>query len=653
MRSFPGFRRLKIRGGGFFVALLALVATSRAASDYAIFPVPFTDVKITDSFWAPRLQTNRTATVPACFRRCEETGRIDNFAIAGGLKEGKFRGNRYDDSDVFKVIEGAAYTLALERNPRLEKYLDDVIGKIAAAQEEDGYLYTARTIDSEHPARDAGEKRWSYLQHSHELYNVGHMYEAAVAYFEATGKRNLLEVAIRNANLIDSVFGPGKRRDVPGHEEIEIGLVKLYRTTRDPRYLKLAKFFIDERGNETGHKLYGEYAQDHKPVTQQDEPLGHAVRACYLYSGMADVAALTGDKSYIPALDRIWQNLVSRRMYLTGGIGAEAGHEGFGPEYHLPNQTAYNETCAAVGLALWNQRMFLLHGDSKYIDVLERVIYNGLLSGVSLTGDHFFYPNPLASDGKTKFNHGSTERSPWFSTACCPVNIVRFVPSIAGYIYAATDDAAYVNLFVDGSGVIRKKNNNVRLAQQTRYPWDGRVRITIDPEKSESFALNIRIPGWVLGQPVPGDLYRYENARPGSPSVKLNGRIIKPKIEKGYAQIDRKWKTGDAVELDLPMPVRKVVANENVKEDAGRIALERGPLVYCVEGVDNGGKVTPLRLSATGDFKPEFREDLLGGVTVIQGEGVADSRPMKFNAIPYYAWNHRGAGEMAVWLQTK
>ncbi|MDZ7333408.1 MAG: glycoside hydrolase family 127 protein, partial [candidate division KSB1 bacterium] len=412
-----------------FVAMVLLftACSKKPQKDYPIKPVPFTDVQVTDQFWQPRMETNRTVTIPYDFKKCEETGRIDNFAKAGGLMEGEFVGIRYNDSDVYKVIEGAAYSLRLYPDPQLEQYLDDLIAKIAAAQEDDGYLYTARTINPAKPPKNAGPERWSYLIHSHELYNVGHMYEAAVAYYQATGKRSLLDVAIKNANLIDSVFGPGKKHDPPGHQEIEIGLTKLYRVTGDERYLKLAKFFLDQRGRYIGRKPYdeyisAEYTQDHKPVIEQDEAVGHAVRAGYMYSGMADVAALTGDQDYIKAIDRIWENVVSKKLYITGGIGARSEGEAFGDNYELPNLEAYNETCAAIANMFWNHRLFLLHGDAKYIDVLERTLYNGFLSGVGLDGNEFFYPNPLESDGRHN-------RSPWFDCACCPVNVVLFLPS--------------------------------------------------------------------------------------------------------------------------------------------------------------------------------------------------------------------------------
>jgi DUF1680 family protein len=642
------------------VAAGLLAPAACAAEDVKMKAVPFTDVHISDDFWTKRMETNRTVTIPYCFRKCEETGRIDNFAKAGGLMDGEFIGIRFNDSDVFKVIEGAAYALSLHPDPRLDQYLDDLIAKIAAAQEEDGYLYTARTIDPDHPAPAAGETRWSYLQQSHELYNVGHMYEAAVAHYLATGKRSLLDVAIRNADLIDRVFGPEGRHDVPGHEEIEIGLVKLYRVTGERRYLDLARFFIDQRGRaEGGRELDGPYAQDHRPVIEQETPIGHAVRAMYLYCGMADVAALTGDEAYIAALDRIWANEVEKKLYLTGGIGARQSGEAFGEDYELPNASAYNETCAAIGNALWNHRMNLLHGRAKYADVLERIIYNGFLSGISMTGDRFFYPNPLASGG-------TYHRSPWFSCSCCPVNIVRFVPSIAGYVYAHDDAGIYVNLFIAGDGRIDLAGNTVILRQSTRYPWDGRIDIEVRPERPAEFDLHVRIPGWVRGKPVPSDLYSYVEGRDApEPAFKIaiNGRPVEDvTVERGYARLRRTWKVGDEVVLDLPMRVRLVEAHEKVEADRGRLALERGPIVYCLEAVDNGGHVRNIWMPRDVRLTAEHREDLLGGVTVIRGDafalhhaqdGPVVEEAIEFTAIPYYAWDHRAAGEMTVWIPTK
>ncbi len=413
----------------FFLIMLSDVIYGQ--NSYPIQTVPFTSVKIEDQFWKNRQETSKAVTIPYCFQKCEQTGRIGNFAKAGGLMEGDFEGIYFNDSDLYKVIEGAAYSLQNHPDPQLEKYVDGIIDTIAAAQWDDGYLYTYYSLPKHQP-----EKRWSNIEYHHELYCAGHFYEVAVAYYRATGKRKILDMAVKNADLIDSVFGPNKKHAAPGHEEIEIGLIKLYQVTGEKRYLKLAKFFLDERGASDRDKLFGVYLQDDKPVTEQSEAVGHAVRAGYLYSAMADVAAITGDKKYIEAIDRIWQDVVDKKIYITGGIGSERKYEGFGKAYDLPNLTAYNETCAAIANVLWNYRMFLLHGDAKYLDVLERSLYNNVIAGVSLGGDRFFYPNPLACDGRFKFNHGSLIRSPWFSTSCCPVNIARTIPSISGYIYA-------------------------------------------------------------------------------------------------------------------------------------------------------------------------------------------------------------------------
>ena len=528
-----------------FASWLTFVGMAAAENkDYPFTPVPFTAVQIGDGFWLPRLETNRTVTVRYDFQKCEETGRISNFARAGGLEQGKFEGIPFNDSDVVKVVEGASYTLAMHPDPDLDKYLDDLIAKIAAAQEDDGYLYTARTLGFTNGM--TGPERWSNLAASHEFYNVGHMYEAAVAHFLATGKRTLLEVAIKNADLLVKTFGPepGQLINVPGHEEIEIGLVKLYRATGEEKYLKLAKFFIDMRGRADKRKVFGAYCQDHKPLVEQTEVIGHAVRAGYLYSGVADVAALTGDEDYIRAIDRLWEDMVSRQMYLTGSVGVFDHGEGYSQPYDLPNLKAYNETCAAIANALWNHRMFLLHGDAKYIDVLERIIYNGFLSGISLSGDQFFYPNPLACDGRFRFNHGDLVRSPWFGCSCCPVNVVRFIPSIAGYVYAQRGDEVFVNLYVAGGGDIPRKAGKLRIEQQTRYPWDGKVRIAVQPEQAGPFALKLRIPGWAQGRPVPSDLYRY-TAEPTPPvTLTLNGQRVEPNLQDGYATIRRDLAAG-------------------------------------------------------------------------------------------------------------
>ncbi|MHC4474291.1 MAG: glycoside hydrolase family 127 protein [Planctomycetota bacterium] len=622
------------------VTILLAPLAAADGEDAKLTAVPFTDVVIADEFWAPRIRTNRKVTVPYCFKKCEETGRIDNFAKAGGLIEGKFEGIYFNDSDLYKVIEGAAYSLKTHPDAELAKYVDGVIDKITAAQWEDGYLYTFYSLPKRQP-----EKRWTNCKDKHELYCAGHFFEAAVAYWQATGKRKVLDVAIRLADYIDSVFGPDKKRDIPGHEEIEIGLVKLARATGDQKYLKLAKFFLDERGRANNRKLYGEYCQDHKPVVEQDAAVGHAVRAGYLYSGMADVAAATGDADYIRALDKIWQDVVSKKLYVTGGIGARHGGESFGADYELPNKTAYCETCAAIANALWNHRMFLLHGDAKYMDVLERVIYNGFLSGVSLTGDKFFYQNPLACT-----TDGNKQRSPWFNCACCPTNVVRFVPSIGGYIYARGGDGLYVNLFVPALGTIKLGDNTVKVCQQTLYPWDGDVKITVQPQERAEFTVYVRIPGWAQNRPVPSELYRYVNESNDQVKLTVNGQSVRLDMAGGFARISRKWEKGNVIRLNLPMPIRRVLCSAQVKNNMGKVALQRGPLVYCAEWPDNGGQVNHIVVTDDADIRSKYRRELLGGVMVIEDRRSRIKDEVPFTAIPYYARSHRGVGEMAVWL---
>ena len=599
-------------GAGAWVAVgLVVGASARAAAapgaDYPIRPVPFTAVEIKDGFWSPRLETNRAVTVRHDFDKCETTGRIANFAVAGGLAKGDFVGLfGFNDSDVYKVIEGASYSLRLRPDPGLEKYVDEVIAKIAAAQEDDGYLYTAGTIPTlaQKPTCCVSRPRWSDIASGHELYNLGHLYEAAVAHYQATGKRTLLDVALKSADLLTQVFGPGRRLDPPGHQEVEIGLVKLYRATGEKKYLDQARFFLEQRGNAAGHTLYGAYNQDHLPVLQQHEAVGHAVRAGYMYSAMADVGALSGDEGYVRALGGLWDNVVSRKLYLTGGIGARREGEAFGDDYELPNRTAYAETCAAIANAMWNHRLFLLHGDAKYLDVLERIVYNGVLSGVSLDGERFFYPNPLASDGERSFNMGQKGRSAWFDCSCCPTNVVRFLPSIAGYVYAQRERDVFVNLFVAGRGELSLDGLALGIRQETRYPWEGRVRIALEPGRPAEFALHVRVPGWAQGRPVPSDLYRYAEAGTEAFTLAVNGQPVKPEIVQGFAVLRRTWKAGDAVELSLPMRVRRVLSHEKVAADAGRVALERGPVVYCAEAVDNGGRALNLVLPDDAALRP-------------------------------------------------
>lgn len=638
----------------FFVLSILFACTENAKkNDYPITPVPFTQVKITDQFWQPRLETNKRVTVPYTFKKSEETGRIRNFAKAGGLEEGDFEGIYYNDSDVFKIIEGASYALQSHPDPILKHYVDDVIFKIAAAQEEDGYLYTNRTIDPEKAADKGGSERWTNLAVHHELYNVGHLYEGAVAHYQATGERTLLDVAIKNADLIASVFGPGKHMGVPGHQEIEIGLVKLYRVTNDKKYLNLAHFFVEQRGNAEGHELYGEYSQDHKLFSQQEKAVGHAVRAGYFYAGATDITALTGTKAYDASLDSIWNNIVERKIYLTGGIGAEPRHEGFGPDYELPNATAYTETCAAIALMLWNHRLFLLRGDAKYMDVFERSLYNGFLSGVSFAGDTFFYPNPLESDGKFEFNHGSCTRSPWFGTSCCPTNVARVLPSLPGYVYATKGKAVYVNLFIGNSAAFDINGQTLEIIQKTQYPWDGEVQFQFTNTKSVAAKLNIRVPGWVQGQPIPGDLYQYLNDKTLGITVTVNGEEKPLNLKNGYIQLEEiDWKAGDQVQVLFEMAVRKVAAHGKVNSNTGKIAFERGPLVYCAEEADNPSGVLARSLEKNETFQFEFDKALFNGTGKIVGTS-KETAEAPMTLIPYYAWSHRSIGEMAVWLKAE
>jgi DUF1680 family protein len=606
---------------------------------------------LNDDFWAPRIKTNKEVTLPYTFEKSDETGRLRNFAIAGGMEEGEFEGIFFNDSDVFKIIEGASYTLQVEDDPELKKYLDDLIAKIAAAQEEDGYLYTNRTIDPEKAADGAGEERWTNLAVYHELYNVGHMYEAAVAHYLATGERTFLEVALKNADLINEVFGPGKNMGVPGHQEIEMGLVKLYRVTGDIKYLKLAKFFVDQRGNDEGHELYGEYCQDHKPFVDQEEAVGHAVRACYFYSGATDVAALTGTTAYDSALQNIWEDIVFRKIYLTGGIGAERQHEGFGPAYELPNATAYTETCAAIALMFWNHRMFLRSGEVKYMDVFERILYNGFLAGISFEGNTFFYPNPLETDGVATFNQGVCGRSPWFDCSCCPVNVVRVIPSIPGYIYAVEDNSVFVNLYMSNEADLKLGEENIKLRQETDYPWNGNVKITFESDIPAETKILLRIPGWLRNEVLPGDLYSYIDQESPSFTVSINGEELKPSVENGYLMInERSWNKGDQIELGFDMEVRKIVSNEKVEANLNKMAFERGPIVFCAEEVDNPYGVADLSLAQDGAFEFGYDSKLLGGMGIITGKSSANNKVVSFKAIPYYAWAHRDMGEMAVWL---
>lgn len=641
----------------FLIFPLAFAGSSLTAlaqvTDYPIKPVTFTSVHVNDQFWRPKLKTNAEVTIPYILDQCKKNGRIDNFLRAAKLKDGdKMTEFPFDDTDLYKVIEGASYAIQQQKDHKLELRLDTLISVIAAAQEKDGYLYTFRTVNSSKPHPWIGKKRWQNEEVlSHELYNSGHLYEAAVAHFQATGKKTLLNIAIKNADLLVRDLGPGKIEVYPGHQIVEMGLVKLYRVTGNKQYLDLAKFFLDVRGPKGDA-----YNQANKKVIDQDEAEGHAVRAAYMYTGMADVAALTGNTGYFNAIDKIWNNVVTKKLYITGGIGATGAGEAFGKDYQLPNMSAYAETCAAIGNVYWNERMFLLHGESKYIDVLERTLYNGLLSGVSLTGNRFFYPNPLAS----MFQH---QRGAWFSCACCITNMTRFLPSVPGYVYAQDKNDLYVNLFVGSTSDIKLLAGKLNIIQTTDYPWNGKVDIAIDPEKSFKFILRVRIPGWVQ-QPVPGDLYSFIDPSKSPVTIYINNKPVSFTTEKGYAVFERSWKKGDHITLQLPMETEKVVANSNVKDDADRFAFERGPIVYCLEGPDNKDSlVQNIMINRSVMATANYQADLLNGVTVINAKGIGAKRQLNSDvlietdqpvrAIPYYAWANRGPSEMTVWIPYK
>ncbi len=630
--------------------------------DYPIRPVPFTNVEVQDGFWTQRIKTNHDVSIPVALHQSAITGRIRNFEIAGGLAEGDFQSDApFDDSDVFKIIEGASYSLHMFPDTELEAFIDSLVWIIGQAQEDNGYLYTYRTIhgDDSHPW--IGSKRWERTHvMSHELYNMGHMYEAAVAHYRLTGKEDFLDVAIRNADLILEEIGPGKFETYPGHQGIEIGLVKLYLVTGNEEYLNLAKYFLDARG----HSHIGEppfwhgeprtYDQAHKPVTKQTEAVGHAVRALYMYAGMADVATQTGDQDYIDAIDRLWEDVTYTKFYITGGIGSQGGHEGFGPAYDLPNMTAYCETCAGIANVFWNHRLFLLHGNAKYIDVMERSLYNNVLSGVSLTGDRFFYPNPLES-------HGQHRRSEWFGCACCPSNITRFIPSVPGYIYAQDDHDIYVNLYASSKTQFIIDDHSVALSQKSGMPWEGNIRIDIQPDVPSQFRLHLRMPGWALNEPVPGDLYSFTGTPGNKPTVKVNDKLLPPDLHKGYLVVDRTWQEGDVVTIDLPMEVRFIKSHPAVEANTGKLAIQRGPFVYAVEWPDvEDHSVLDMIINKQMEITPAKKKDeLLGELCVLTGtaqgsrrllDGQIEQFDKPFTAIPYYAWAHRGPGEMMVWM---
>ena len=633
-----------MRSSLFFVSLLLLTGCSNNGqqmmvnSQYPIDPVPFTSVKVDGGFWGQRLQASREVTVPLAFSKCEETGRYRNFENAAHPSDTIHVGGfSFDDTDVYKTIEGASYLLQTYPDEKLKNYIDSVLVIVAGAQEPDGYLYTARTMNPKHPHEWAGSKRWEKVEElSHEFYNLGHMLEAAVAHYQATGQRNFLDIAIRYADCVIREVGPnpGQVVRVPGHQIAEMGLAKLYLATGDKKYLDQAKFFLDYRGK-TEHR--DSYNQTHLPVLEQKEAVGHAVRATYMYAGMADVAALTGDQGYIHAIDTIWDNIVSKKMYITGGIGSTNDGEAFGANYELPNATAYNETCAAIGMVYVNHRLFLLHGDSKYYDVLERTLYNGLISGVSLEGDAFFYPNPLEVRKERKY-----QRQAWFGCACCPSNISRFIPSLPGYVYAVKDNDVYVNLFMGNTSTLQVNGKPVTLKQETAYPYSGEVKLVIE-EANQPFTMKVRIPGWARNEAMPSDLYAFADGLQSQYSVKINGEVIKTELQQGYCSISRDWKTGDVVELSLDLQPRLVKANNQVEADRGRVAVQCGPIVYCAESPDNEQSIGSITLNGLTQLKVEWQPEKLHGINqIVTDNGVT--------LIPYYAWAHRGVSDMEVWI---
>lgn len=668
------------------LTLMAASAISMTAQDknggYPITQVPFTKVKVAqNTFWGQRLKASQEVTIPLAFSKSEETGRYTNFSNAAQhikdpskvfeIKNGTYS---FDDTDPYKTIEGASYLLQTYPNAkfkggRLDKYVDSVIAVIASGQEPDGYLYTSRTQNPQHPHSWAGSKRWERVEDlSHEFYNLGHLCEAAVAHYYATGKKNFLNVAIKYADCVCREVGdkPGQASVVPGHQIAEMGLAKLYIATGDKKYLDLAKFFLDKRGKrdpewkQSRGGLYdkdgyfhslSEYSQSHKPVVDQDEAVGHAVRAGYMYAGMADIAALTGDKAYVDAIDRIWDNIVGKKYYITGGVGATASGEAFGANYELPNMSAYCETCAAIAQVYLNYRLFLLYGDSKYYDALERSLYNGVISGISIDGGKFFYPNPLQSIGQH-------QRQPWFGCACCPSNAARFIPSLPQYIYAVKDNSLYINLFNSNTVNVKVGKKNVTLSQQTNYPWDGDVALTIN-NGAGNYALNIRIPGWVKNEVVPSNLYTYSDTKRLGYTVKVNGKPVEGELKQGYFVIDRAWKKGDKVDIHFDMEARTVRANGKVAADKGRVSVERGPIVYCAEWPDNKCDVLSVLINQEPKFTLGSEEIMNTKVQTLttdaqtlnfSKEGKLQTTDEKLVLIPYYAWNHRGAGKMTVWI---
>ncbi len=663
------------------ITIITSAATSGAFAQPAIigYPyqqVPFTNVKLApNSFFGDRVKAAKEVTIPLAFSKCKSEHRYENFEKAAHPNDKyvveKFMLFPFDDTDVYKTIEGASYMLQSFPDKKLVNYIDSVLNIVGKAQEPDGYLYTARTMNPKHPHPWSGQKRWEKVEDlSHELYNLGHMLDAAVAHYQATGSRKFLDIARRYADCVLREVGPnsGQVCAVPGHQIAEMGLAKLYLATGDRRYLDEAKFFLDYRGKTT---IRNQYSQSDIPVVEQREAWGHAVRAGYMYAGMADIAALTGDSAYIKAIDRIWNNIVSKKYYLTGGVGARHDGEAFGADYELPNLTAYNETCAAIAQCYLNMRLFMLHGDSKYIDCLERTLYNGVISGMSIDGGRFFYPNPLSADGIYKFNaDGTTTRQPWFGCACCPSNLSRFIPSVPGYVYAARGNDVYVNLFMGSKANVKVGGKEMKIETETNYPWDGKVTIRVKGNANKNASLLIRIPGWARGEVTPGGLYSFTDRQKDGWSIAVNGKNRNAeKLGKGYIRINN-MKKGDVITLNLDMEPRTVVADKRVMDDRGCVAVERGPLVYCAESADNNG-MKPHQIyiknnavfNLIKDYKIRNTEadGKLFSVDALQtaaqelsknNEGNLTLKNFNLTLIPYYAWNHRGTGCMDVWLKS-
>ncbi len=666
-----------------YLAATALTTACGQAAEDMMNPPPIrgfqevgsAQVELLGGFWGSRLKTAHDVTIPHSINELEKDGHVTNFDKAAGKAEGPLSGHHAFDSDLYKVLEGALISLEHNDDPKLLKRVDDIIDRILAAQQKDGFLISWFIVNTP-------EKRWEDLRLEHQMYNAGHFFEMAGEHQRLTGNPKVVDSAKRFADHIDGIFGPNKRYDVDGHQEVELALIKLYRVTGERRYLELAKFFLDERGYAHGTerkpfdpksqvlpaqtegkptqeqqrefwharlRLRNGRMQDHKPVVDQHEAVGHAVRAGYMYSAMADILRFTDAPGYEMALDHLWKDVVRRKMYITGGLGTgQYDDEGFGDPYLLPNESAYSESCAAIAHVLWQYRMNLLKGQAKYADMMELALYNGVLSGISISGDHFFYQNPLASQS-------GGERSSWIGLSCCPTNLARIFPQVGGLVYAQSKKEVLVNLYAAGEATLKMDDGSaLKLTQKTEYPWDGKILLTINPAQVADFNLKLRIPGWALGKPVPSDLYRLENVKSSPVSLKVNGEKTEAKLgDDGYVHLKRTWKAGDVVELELPMPIQRVYAHEKVEADRGKVTLMRGPLVYCLEAADQPDvNLTNLVLPRSAEMTTKHHTDLLGGVTTLAGEALAEGKnPITVTAIPYYAWQNRKTGAMTVWIK--